>query len=171
MKKPQTKLVLNKGASIKKVIRLTESQFRKLVKVMSESVLDPQGEKDQPLRHSPGIGNDPDNLESSDELWNDLISGEEYVEDKRSPEEKYEDFVRDHGTARSREPWKRDDREHYEPKDRLPVPLPNDSPDWNRGEFDDFQAHTDKQLKYGETPEEDLDHPGFNHTPWITRKS
>jgi predicted DNA-binding antitoxin AbrB/MazE fold protein len=70
MKKPQTKLVLNKGASIKKVIRLTESQFRKLVKVMSESVLDPQGEKDQPLRHSPGIGNDPDNLESSDELWN-----------------------------------------------------------------------------------------------------
>ena len=85
------KLALNPNVKIKKVIRLTESQFKKLVKVMAESspVLDPQGDVDnnQPLEYSPGLGTDPDQLESDDEMWNNLISGEE-PEDQRSSEEK-----------------------------------------------------------------------------------
>ena len=168
------KLVLNPNVKIKKVIRLTESQFKKLVKVMAESspVLDPQGDVDnnQPLEYSPGLGTDPDQLESDDEMWNNLISGEE-PEDHMSSEEKYEQYVRDHQTARNREPLKRDDREYFEPEGTMPVPLPSDSPDWERPEFDEFAAHTEKQLGYGKEPEvDDIDHPGFNRTPWKTTK-
>ena len=164
------KLVLKPNTTVKRVVRLNESQFKKLIRTLSESefdrkVLDPQGEDNEPLKYSPGIGTDPDGLEA-DDMWNNLISDEDYVEDPRTPEEKYEDFVRDHQTARNAEHLKRDDREYFEPKNRMPVPLPNDSKDWERPEFDEFEQHMNKQLQYGDPPEDDIDHPGFNRTPW-----